>query len=164
MDLGDYLQSSKKSLFRFEYLQEFDVPEEKDLFRIYEATGKVEIVPMMQDWWNFLESKQIKGVVTQRVRFIKFPLTKYLEWELRIHLETVKHGDEIRVINEPQLPSEIAALGDFWLIDDSIALHMNYDAQGRYLGFQEVASQPYREAKQYLLNNSIPMSKELFEN
>jgi hypothetical protein len=157
MDFSKYLQSAKNSLFRFEYLQEFDMPEEHELFKTYKATGKVEIRPILQDWWNFLEMKHTEGVCTQRVRLIRSPMTKYLEWELYGHRQTIKHGDDIRVLDENRLMPELEDLGDFWVIDDSIALKMNYDSTGKYLGFKEVDPKLYIKAKKYLLDNSVEL-------
>lgn len=155
MNLEDHLQSAQKSLFRFEYLQEFDVSEESELFRTYQATGKVEIRDMMQDWWEFLEKKHQQGVLTQRVRLVRFPVSKYVEWELFIHRQASKHGDDIRTLNEKKLTPELEVLGDFWLIDELTALKMNYDSAGKYIGFEKVEFQPYLKAKKYLLANSI---------
>src|SRR6266481_2023346 len=153
MDFSEYLQSAKASLFRFEYLQEFHMSEEQEVFRTYSTTGIVEIRPIMQDWWNFLEMKHRDGVHTQRVRLIRFPISKYLEWELYIHRQTIKHGDDIRSLTEDLLMPELEDLGDFWVIDDTIALKMNYDSTGKYLGFEKVDVEPYIKAKEYLLRN-----------
>ena len=155
MDLGEHLKSAKESLFRFEYLQEFDVPKEREFFKTGQIYGQAEIENLMHDWWNFLDTRRKEGVLTQRVRLVRLPLTKYLEWELYVHRQTVeRHKDDIRTLSEENLRPDIEKLGDFWLVDDSVALKMNYDSDGKYLGFEEVAPQPYIDAKRSLLENS----------
>jgi hypothetical protein len=157
MTLGEHLQSARESLFRFEYLQEFDTPEEKELFRTYIVNGKAEIRPMMKDWWGFLEAKHAEGVLTQRVRFVRIPQTKYVEWELYIHRQSLSHGDQIYILEESKLIPDIEKLGDFWLVDDVKALKMKYDSEGRYVEFEEVNVQPYMQAKGYLLDNYLQL-------
>lgn len=153
----EYLSSAKESLFRFEYLQDFDTPEEREIFRAYKSNGQIEIRPLMQGWWNFLKAKHEEGVITQRVRLVKMPETEYLKWELFIHRQTAQQGDDIRVLSEDQLTEALEQLGDFWLVDDSIALKMNYDSTGKYLGCEEVSVEPYEKAKKYLLDKSSPI-------
>lgn len=158
MSLGEKLKSARESLFRFEYLQEFDVPEESPAFRKYQTNEEVEIRHLMQGWWDFLEAEHAEGVRTERVRLVRAPQTRYLEWELLIHRESLKHGDHIRILKEDSLTPDVEVLGDFWLIDDTTALKMNYGARGRFLGFEEVDAEPYIQAKIYLLKNSAPLT------
>ncbi len=157
MNLMDYLESAKKSLFRFEYLQDFNIPEEKDDFETYKKTGKFDPT-MMKEWWNFLESKQREGVIAQRVRLVREPFTKYTEWEIEIYKETIKHGDEIKTLSEDKLTTALDELKDFWIIDDSIVLSIKYTSIGEYLGFEKVVNiDTYLNAKRYLLENSVPL-------
>jgi len=152
-----HLQSAKKSLFRFEYLQDFNISSEKDNFDAYKKTGVFDH-GMMKSWWNFLELKQKEGVVAQRVRLVRKPITKYTEYSLEIFKETIKYGDEIRILPEEKITSDLEKLKDFWLIDDSVVLDMKYSKIGEYLGFKVIDDmKPYLKAKKYLLENSISL-------
>ncbi len=46
---------------------------------------------------------------------------------------------------------------DFWLFDDKIVLKMNYDAEGRFLGFTEIRENigEFIELKKRLLMQAI---------
>jgi len=155
MDLYDYLKSAKKSLFRLEYLQEYNVPEEAEFFEQYKKTGGIDTKDLMQEWWDFLKQKNDKGVIMQRVRLVKKPITKYLEWELKVYKETARYGEEIKLLPEYKSTPELDELGDFWLVDDSVGLKMNYDESGQYESFELVSDiKLYLNAKKYLLENS----------
>ncbi len=157
MTFLEHLASAKQSLFRFEYLQDFSIPEEKEALELFEKTGKFH-TDDMQEWWDFLHTLHTRGVVTERVRLVREPQSLYMRHELLVHKESVAQGDRITVLTEQSLTPAIAALGDFWLIDGRKVLKMNYTATGEYLGFEEVSDlAPYLAAKEYLLSNSVPI-------
>ncbi len=144
MNLQAYLNNSKKSLFRFEALQYYDVG--------VDDMSDSEMIP----WWNFIKNKTSKeNVVMQRVRLIKYPLTKYTKKELEVHKKSIKYGDDIRIINS----DEFNDVKDFWLVDDDMCLEMLYDDGGKWLGFKisnEV--QKYIKIKDILLAESTPLA------
>jgi IMP cyclohydrolase len=118
MDLFEYLQSAAKSLFRWEALQEYRVDGDED----------------MTDWWDFIEGKIKTGVVMQRVRLIKLPLTDYTKKEIETHKLSAQKGDDIRYIFGTN-QKEVHKFQDFWMIDDKIVLLMQYSPEGEYKGF-----------------------------
>lgn len=73
MDLDDYLKTSKKNLFRFEYLQEFNILTEQAGIEFWKNHAKID-QNFMREWWNFLESKVSQAVQMRRVRLVRFPL------------------------------------------------------------------------------------------
>ena len=156
MNLLDYLNSAKSSLFRYEGLQEYDIEQEREAVQHFLENGVFD-ESRMREWWDFIESKKKTGVSMQRVRLLVEPLTDYTKMELAIHRKSNKVGDDIRVITEEKL-KELLGLKpqDFWLIDDSAALLMQYDSVGKYLGFtlaEDVA--PFLFLKNEFLKNSI---------
>ena len=158
MDLFDYLKSARKSLFRFEALQEFDVPEEKVAVKEYNEIGRVDFASM-KEWFEFIEKKNSEGVWTGRVRLVKLPVNDYTKMELACHRETAKHGDKIEVIVEKEFDKLGVSEKDFWLIDDERVLLMNYDLGWKYLGFDvlEEGVRKYVEWKKLLIENSVPV-------
>jgi hypothetical protein len=142
----DYLESAKKSLFRWEALQEYRVDDEDD----------------MDDWWAFLQKKSASGVVLQRVRMIRFPLNDYTKKELQVHAMSNMHGDDIRVIEDLEVRD---CLQDFWLVDDAVVISMKYGNGGEYLGFEvsTVDIDTYRSFRDAVWTASGPLS-ELEEN
>lgn len=150
MTLLERLGAAKESIFRFEYLQDFSMPEEVESLRRFEETGEVD-ASGMDEWWTFLAGLHARGVETRRVRLVREPRSVYVQHELLVHKESVKHGDDIRMITKDVLTPEIEALGDFWMIDDSAVLRMNYSPAGEYLGFEEVRDVArYVAAREYL--------------
>jgi hypothetical protein len=158
MSLGDHLESAQKSLFRFEYIQDFDIEAERQSVELFHTNRSLEVESLMGEWWSFIKKKRQNGVVCERVRYVRYPLSKYLEWELQVHKKTTAFGDDIRILPENKILPNLQELGDFWMIDDAEVLIMNYDSQGAYIGFQvEAVTDTYSEAKQYLLKHSFPI-------
>lgn len=136
----DYLNNSKKSLFRFEALQQYDVG--------VDDLSDAEMMP----WWEFIKNKTSKeNVIMQRVRLVTYPMTEYTKKELEVHKKSVTYGDDIRIV-EGDVFTDIK---DFWLVDDEICLEMNYDENGTWLGF-EISNdiEKYIKIKDALLKNS----------
>ena len=155
----DYLQSAQKSLFRFERLQVYDMPEEQTAFQNFCQTGVLKITGSDKEWFAFLQEKHGQGVVTQRVRLIEYPLTDYTRFELAFHRVALQHGDDIRFVTKELLNGLSLPVKDFWLIDDKIILIQNYDTAGRWLGF-EVGEQDmavYQQGKNVLLEKAQPL-------
>lgn len=123
MDLGDNLNNAQKSLFRFEYLQEFGIASELNAVELWKRTDNIDR-QYMQGCWDFVASKTKRGVHMQRVRSVKFPMTDYLRMELAIFQETKKFGDDIRIVTDQDFSKLRIPQKDFWLIDDAIALDM----------------------------------------
>lgn len=121
--LFGHLNSAKKSLFRFESLQTYMVKDED-----MSDSG-------MAEWWDFIKKKKKEGVKMQRVRLVTRPYSEYLRKELPVHRKSAKTGDDIRLINVATLKKLKIPTKDFWLIDDSIYIDMQYTKSGKYVGF-----------------------------
>jgi hypothetical protein len=159
MNLSDYLARAKTSLFRFEFLQEFNVPQESDALKMWQDSKKVD-KEYFQRWWNFVKEKTGKGVVMQRVRLVKLPLTDYTRWELAVHDMTAKFGDDIRVIKEADYKKLGLDLKDFWVVDDTVVLDMEYNKAGEYIDSAVMPQiDKYLQAKKLLLAKSVPLKK-----
>ena len=145
MDLYKYLQSSTKSLFRFEALQDYKV----------EGDGIDD--ESMREWWSFIKEKISAGVTMQRVRLVTEPLTEYTKNELLIHKKSKEYGDDIRIIKEETFKSLNIKMEDFWLIDENIVLKMNYSELGGYSGFDVLDANinEYIKTKNTLIENSF---------
>ena len=147
MDLYQYLQSAQKSLFRFEALQEYKVEgdeiDDKDLI----------------EWWDFITSKTKSGVVMERVRLIVEPLTEYTKRELVIHAKSKTLGDDIKTIDEVVFNKLHIQQEDFWLIDEKLALIMQYSETGNYLSFDVIERdvEKYIATKDMLIAHSSPL-------
>ncbi|TAK57757.1 hypothetical protein EPO17_01160 [Patescibacteria group bacterium] len=144
---SDYLNSAKKSLFRFESLQD------------YKIDGEDESDEGMKEWWDFIASKKKQGVQMQRIKLVIRPLTKYTETELEIHKKSSSFGDDIRIIEEEAFKILGVKQEDFWIVDDVICLRMKYSNEGEYLGFDvvEKSVKKYLKIKKVLLKHSVSL-------
>jgi len=147
MELFDYLNSAKTSLFRFESLQEYNVDND---------SGSDD---EMKEWWDFVSTKVANGVIMQRVRLITEPLTNYTKKELEIHKKSVKFGDDIAIIKENVFELLNIDREDFWLINDKICLIMKYSDNGEYKGFEieDKNIDRFISIKNKLLKNSLAL-------
>ena len=71
----------------------------------------------------------------QRVSLIRKPLTPYKEMAIEIYKRTIPYGDDIRIISEDSFDKLDIPGKDFWLVDDELIVELNYDSQGKWLGF-----------------------------
>ena len=80
--------------------------------------------------------------------------------ELTIHKESIRHGDDIRIIAEEKLKS-VEQLPDFWMIDDTTVLVMKYGEKGEYKGFDiiEDSIQKYIDFKKFVWEKSKSLVK-----
>ena len=127
MELMEYLNTATQSLFRFESLQEYNLDKECEAVKLYKETGYIDD-SNIKDWWNFIEGKVAHKVQMQRVKLVMLPLTDYSKMELEIHKKSILHGDDIRTISEDNFKKlNVIPIFDFWLIDNTTVLIMNYD-------------------------------------
>jgi len=152
MDVMNYLQSAKKNIFRFEYLQYY--ADDEDSLKYWRDTGTIN-QDDMQAWWGFVESKSENGIKMSRVRRVLLPMNDYTKMELQIHQLSNKRGDDIVVIFDDEFKKLKIRKKDFWLIDDDIVLEMQYSENGKFLGFKENKSaEEFIDIKKNLLDHS----------
>ena len=161
MTLFEYLKSAKKELFRFEALQNYDVPQEVGTYSKFIKTGEVSFSEDDKEWWSFIKNKKSNNIKTERVRLLKFPITDYSFFELMVHQMSVICGDEIKIILSNEFNKLDVPIQDFWLINNETVLIMNYDDTGKYIGFDVVKNDvnKYVEYKDKLLQNSVNLYK-----
>ncbi len=160
MELMDYLSAAQHSIFRFEYLQDFSATD-KDAFTQWQ-NHELDITQAGKGWWEDLDTLHKRGVVTQRVRRVVRPMNDYTKFEIEIHKESAKRGDKIRIIGDDLFQTLDITLQDFWLVDNKIAIKMNYGDQGRYLGFSiDEDIEKYAKAKDLLWRHSFPIEENL---
>lgn len=153
MTLLETLDQAKHSLFRFESLQEYIVNSEKDLVQTWKSEHRI-ADEHMQEWWDYVSSKKAAGITMQRVSLLRYPLTSYKEMELEIFKKTNKYGDDIRIINGDDFDNLSVGAQDFWLIDDTFAVILNYEANGEWIGFDTT-----NEVSKYLKIKDLILSK-----
>jgi hypothetical protein len=133
--LDQYLKGAKKSIFRYEGLQDYSAEDGEESVREYVATGKLPFKPEETEWWQDIKDKNENGVKTCRVRFVEEPLTEYTKMELACHRKSAAYsGEDIRIITSELSAGSEKNLKDFYLIDDSFLFLMDYGPKGKYIG------------------------------
>jgi len=155
-----YLGAARTSLFRFEYLQDFSATD-STLFAKWQKAGNIENDSDLQSWWDFLNQKHHEGVVTSRVRLVEFPISEYTSFELQIHRETARRGDDVRIITRDQFDKLAIPYTDFWIIDDVTVIGMRYGNHGKFEGLEKHMGNEdeYRVAKKKLIAHSVPIAQ-----
>ena len=159
--IWETIQRCKKSLFRFEGLQDYSAEDGEEALEFFIRNGILKEVPdWNNEWWKEMKARNDQGVVTQRVRLVIEPVTDYTKMELE-YLKKAKEysGDDIRVIYEDNFV-KIAPNGlhDFYLVDDERLFLMQYGPKGKYISsYESDEIQEYLNLKELLLRVSIPL-------
>jgi hypothetical protein len=159
MDLLEkYLRNAKKSLFRYEALQDYSAEDGTKLVRDFLKTGDIGPKASESEWWNWIKKLNDSGITTKRVRMVTEPMTDYTKWELSALKEASEYsGDEIRVIGKEDLSLVVQ---DFWLIDDTFPFLMYYGNKGKYIKSKLSGTRidHFIDLKNYLLKNSVSIN------
>jgi hypothetical protein len=131
----EFFASFARSAWRLETLPAYGTPESDPSFAAYLELGHLpplEERPAKQAWMAAVRQAVADGKQLGRVHVLRRPLTPYLAYELATYPENVKAGEDVRIADLDQHP-ELAQLDtDFWLLDDRLALVMDYDPEGRF--------------------------------
>jgi hypothetical protein len=136
-ELGRFIdERTVRDLFRLETLDRYDVASDGGDFARYLAG---EPGPDMERKGRFLaalQADQARGLTTRRVHVVRSPLTPYLRYEMEWGYAHNAAYEDIRILDLAEVPEPAGLVAhDFWLIDDREVAIMDYDGEGRYLGF-----------------------------
>lgn len=157
-----YFRAFKKYAFRLELLQEYYIIEEKESFELFLKKGEIIQDSASKEWTSIIENAKKRGAKMQRVHIIKFPLSDYLKYEIEYYKINMKAGEDICFVLDKEYQKIKNKINhDFWLFDDKIALKINYDTKGKYLGFEEIKKETskYINLKNKLLSIVTPIGK-----
>jgi len=156
----EYFNSFKKSAFRIEILQRYNVDEEQEAYDFFLKNKKLPKW-FWEDWCDIIKQATNRWAKMQRVHLINFPINQYISFELEVYKKNIAVWEEIYYIPLENLEKEIKS--DFWIFDDNIVLEMYYDKAGTFLDFKEIkdGNDTYIQIKNYLLENKRKI-EELF--
>ncbi|WP_158228237.1 DUF6879 family protein [Pseudonocardia sp. MH-G8] len=99
-------------------------------------------------WLDRIGSDTAGGRVWRRLRLVPVPITDYVryacEWG---YTDNTAAGEQVRVLDLADAPGGahvLAAVGDFYLLDDSHVAAMHYDAAGAFVR-AEIVDEPFVE-------------------
>jgi hypothetical protein len=125
-ELQRMLGKVERSVFRLETLSSYTAPGEADMLRVF-----------TDPWLRMVADSVQAGRRWSRVHVLDRPLSDYLRFELLGYQGNVAAGEDVRIADRADVPKTLSALtGDFWLLDDALAVVMEYDGDGRRLSME----------------------------
>ena len=135
-EFEELLRSASRRIFRVEALPEYNVPADRAIYDEF-ARG-VPLPPInscaMTQWFESIRKHCERGVRFQRLRLMPKQMTPYLRYEIDwCYTYSNDFGEETRF--HQLSPTNQNSLTDFYVVDDSKLIHIEYGAGGTWLGF-----------------------------
>ena len=159
-ELGKLFESFRYSAFRLECLPSYDVTEddEAEALRLFLDGTTEPPWRKHREWPDTVRRAKRRGAQMQRVRLMETPPTNYQRFQCAwSYPANVEAGEDIRVLN--QKPDELLVV-DFWLFDDTTAVVLEYDDNGRFLvPVVAETTEPYRRTRDLALRSAVRFSE-----
>jgi hypothetical protein len=162
-EFGKLFARFNESAFRLETLPHYLVDEESRAFALY-LEGRPFPERKHEEWLSLVSNAVRKGKLITRVHAIVPVLTPYLRFELEwFYPYNVEAGEDVRILedDDPQALFAEAPFCDFWIFDDTVAVKMEYDAEGRFLRPSRVPEdqiEGYRQSRAVSLDHALPLA------
>jgi hypothetical protein len=155
VDLGQLFESFTVSAFRLETLPEYLVPQDVEWLRLFRQGSPRPPERDSRPWLQTVRDANARGARMQRVRTVETPLTEYQRFQFSWgYPENMEAGEQISILDHK--PDGLLVV-DFWLFDNTTAVVLEYDDQGRFL--RPVVAEtlaPYRQARDMALKSAVP--------
>ncbi|MFD9890799.1 DUF6879 family protein [Amycolatopsis sp. NPDC059027] len=134
---ASHLRGYEHSAWRLETQPVYTMPREQDSLKQFMAGGS-RPEGHNSGWHETVRGLTQAGKSIGRVRTIRKPLTDYQRYQLAWGIPgNVEAGEDIRILdlseNDLGLPQQ-----DFWLFDDSIVVHLNFNPDGTLLTIEQL--------------------------
>ena len=163
-DFARLFSSFERSAFRLETLPTYCVAGEVDEFAAFLA-GRCLPAALDTEWHKLIARSTTSGKSFERVHVVPSRLTPYLRFEFAWgYTYSAQAGERIFVLENDDPKSLFGDLPfvDFWLFDDTIAVEMEYDGDGRFLQAHETGHNEldrYVECRSVVKASSIPLEE-----
>lgn len=158
-DLGVLFETFKRTAFRLEGRDEYNVPDEADrLAAFLEGRELPARTPSTDAWLGLVANATAAGRRMVRVRVVGKPVTDYTRFELAVYPENIAAGEHVRLVEREKLPegAENSWDEDFWLFDGQTVAVLRYDSEGRFLGVEQGTDiNPYTRIEREALARSV---------
>lgn len=150
----------RSTAFRLQRLTRYTVESEAVEFQSY-LSGEPLPSRNGNRWLEQMAANSRAGKVLTNVHVLPPALTPYLGYEIDWwYAYWSQAGAEVRFVLPDADPQIIGGLPrDFWLFDDAVAVAMEYDSEGRFLGPKRIddgdAVDRYRVAKSDAVRHSV---------
>ena len=161
-DFAHLFTHFERSAFRLETLPEYRVAGEWDEFARFLA-GASRPAGLYAEWHEMIARSTSSGKVFERVHAVPSILTPYLHYEFAWgYAHSARAGERIFILENDDPRSLFGDLPfvDFWLFDDTIAVEMRYEDDGRFRHAHEIehhAVEGYRECRNVARASSMPL-------
>jgi hypothetical protein len=151
----------RRSWFRLETLQRYDVPYERDELQRF-LRGEAVATPA-GPWQAMIRDHVAAGRQLVRVHVIEEPPTDYVRYELHAYSPNVEAGEDVQLVPVPRGDWPVGVpRHDFWLFDDEHLWLMDYDPAGAFLAARLVDDpatvERHRQWRDAALARSIPLA------
>jgi hypothetical protein len=160
-EFGALFTGVRRSWFRLETLQRYDVEYERAEFAAFLRGGQLGSEP--GPWQAMIREHVAARRQLSRVHVIEEPLSDYIRYELHAYEPNVKAGEDVRVIpiHRGTWPAGLPR-HDFWLFDDERLWIMDYDPAGAFQAARLIADpasvRQHRQWRDTALAHSTPLT------
>ena len=137
-ELQRMLRKVEQSVFRLETLSSYTAPGEADMLRAFnDGHPMPPRGPDTDPWLRMVADSVQAGRRWSRVHVLDRPLSDYLRFEILGYQGNVAAGEDVRIADRADVPEALSTLvRDFWLLDDALAVVIEYDEDGRRLSME----------------------------
>jgi hypothetical protein len=164
-ELGHLLSTFRRSAWRLEALDRYLSPgEAPGLAAFLRGDPCPPNDPELDEWLAVLQGLPDQGRTLGRVHAITGPLSPYLRFEIEWgYALMAAAGEDIRILHRRSWADmPFSQPPDFWLIDDSVAVVMRYDGDGRWLGMDLLSDASdlatYCSLRDLAVDHSVPLA------
>ncbi len=163
MQMGELqrrLSMTERSVFRLETLPSYAAAGEANLLRDFHAGRPLPPRrPETDPWLRMVADSVQAGRCWSRVHVLDRPLSDYLRFELLGYQGNLTAGEDVRIADRATVPKALGALRqDFWLLDDELAVIIEYNEEGRRLAMEPTSDVvSLIEQRNLAMMHSIPL-------
>lgn len=133
-DFAELFRTFEHTAFRLETRPFYTAPVEAEPFAQFLAGGPVDL-DWFQPWLKTVRAVVEQGKRMERVRIIDDPLTDYQRFEMSMSQHNVAAGEIIHYLHRTAASAVgLPVGGDWWLFDSLRLAHMDFAADGHFLG------------------------------
>ncbi|QUH04978.1 hypothetical protein HUO13_33110 [Saccharopolyspora erythraea] len=154
-----HLQNYERSAWRFEVQPAYTSPDENlDLY----LAGEPKPEHDNEDWHRSVCGFVAAGKTIGRVRVVRRPLTDYQRYQFDwIIPDNVAAGEDVRILDLTDLDLALPDQ-DFWLFDDAIVVHLDFDPGGVLTGIEQLEDADvakYLRWRDLALRHAVPFAE-----
>lgn len=159
-ELQRMLCEVERSVFRLETLASYIAPGEADMLKAFnEGRPLPPRGPDTDPWLRMVADSVHAGRPWSRVHVLDRPLSDYLRFELLGYQGNVAAGEDVRIADRATGPETLSVLTrDFWLLDDALAVVIEYDDDGRRLAMEPTRTvDGFVHQRDLAMEHSVPL-------